>query len=177
MKVSAFIAASLDGYIAKENGDIEWLTKLSSLDDDFGYSDFIADIDVIVMGRKSFEKVISFDAWPYGDIRVFVLSKTLDIYSLGEKLPNKVEIFSDINTLLAFLKQNKYKDVYVDGGQTIMSFLKLGLLNEITLTHIPILLLGGIRLFGYDGNSIWLELLSSKVYSNGFVQSKYKVLA
>jgi len=144
----AYIATSLDGYIARTNGDISWLDEIPNPENsDFGYSEFISNIDAIILGRHTFEKVLEFDDWPYEQL-VFVLSNTLK--KLPEDLIDRVEIVSgDLKTILEDLEKRELKNLYVDGGKTIQSFLKEDLIDEMIITTVPILLGDGIPLFGH----------------------------
>ena len=144
----AYIATSLDGYIARTNGDISWLDEIPNPENsDFGYSEFIINIDAIIMGRHTFEKVLEFDDWPYEQL-VFVLSNSLK--KVPEYLIDRVEIVSgDLKTILEDLEKRELKNLYVDGGKTIQSFLKEDLIDEMIITTVPILLGDGIPLFGH----------------------------
>ena len=173
MKTSVFISTSLDGFIAKPDGDIDWLMdKRYALEGEgFGYQELYDACDVLVMGRNSFEKVSSFDTWPYPDKRVVVLSRSLHV------LPSSiegVELFNGtLDALMLMLEKEGVTHIYIDGGGVIQSFLKKGLVSEMTITTIPILLGSGITLFGSLENPLHLNLLSAKGYPNGFVQSIY----
>lgn len=176
MKVSVFIATSLDGYIAKPDGNIDWLMdKRYELEGEgFGYQELYDACDLLVMGRNSFEKVAGFDEWPYPDKRVVVLSRSSK--TLSKQIGN-VELFNgSIAELTEMLTLQKCKHLYIDGGQIIQSFLEEGLVTEMTITTIPILLGEGIRLFGPLSQEKYLRLISAKGYENGFVQSRYEVL-
>ncbi len=176
MKVSVFIATSLDGYIAKPDGNIEWLMdKRYELEgEDFGYSELYDACDLLVMGRNSFDKVAGFEEWPYPDKRVVVLSRSLK--SLPQQIDG-VEFFGgSITEFMEMLTMQNSEHLYIDGGQVIQSFLEEGLVTEMTITTIPILLGGGLRLFGPLSQEKHLSLISAKGYENGFVQSKYEVL-
>lgn len=178
IKCSAFIASSIDGFIARPDGDIEWLHKPEYAQEDgfdFGYSAFMESVDALVMGRNSFEKVLTFDPWPYEDTPVVVLtSRDLDI---PEKLKGKVHLESGKPEEIAErLSLKGYKHLYIDGGVTIQRFLRAGLINEITITQIPVLLGDGISLFGSIGTEIQLKLEQTSGAHNGFVQSKYRLV-
>ena len=119
-----FIAVSLDGFIARHDGDISWLLQRDDPAEDHGYTDFIADKDVIVMGRGSYAKVVAFDKWPY-DRPVIVLSKQLAGSRVPEELEGKVQFSGlDPRKLLEDLEGQNFRRVYVDGGQVIQSFLR-----------------------------------------------------
>lgn len=174
MKNKVFIATSLDGYIADENGDIEWLHSIPNSDnDDMGYGEFMSGIDALIMGRKTFEIVCGFDIdWPY-DKPVFVLSNTLK--EVPEDLINKVEIVNgDLKSILEKIHSLGYKNLYIDGGTAIRSFLKEDLIDEMTITQIPILLGSGISLF--DGLNVKLEFecFATRRFLDRIVQSKFR---
>ena len=124
MKASVFIAATLDGYIATPDGDIDFLNQHPSTnpDEDFGYHAFIDTVDAIVMGRKSFEKVLSFDCdWPYANIPVFVLSRSG--VTVPSALSEHVQVLNgDAASISEQLKNRGFKHLYIDGGQTIKAF-------------------------------------------------------
>jgi dihydrofolate reductase len=175
-KVSVFIAISVDGFIARPDGDVAWLHENEPMPegDDAGYGEFFASVDALVMGRGSFEKVLEFD-WPYGSKPVIVLSKRLT--DVPEMLRDRVKIdTSGPQVLVEKLSQLGYKHIYLDGGQVIQSFLREGLVDEITLTSIPVLIGDGLPLFGHLEKDIKLRLLEARSWKNGFVQSKYQIL-
>jgi len=170
-----FIAASLDGYIARQDGDIGWLLQRDDPTEDHGYTAFIADKEWIVMGRGSYEKVLSFEEWPY-DRPVLVLSRQLADTSVPEALKGKVQ-FSCLTPkdVLNDLAAQNVKRVYIDGGQVIQSFLREGLVADIVITTVPVLLGTGKPLFGSLPQDIDLTLLSSRSFPSGLVQSHYRV--
>lgn len=176
MKASVFVATSLDGFIARENGDVDWLGEPSENGEDYGFANFFGSVDALVMGRNTFELARSFNDWPYGTKSVFVLtSRSLEI-------PDDLALY--VNSLsgppeeiVDVLSKNGIKHVYVDGGKTIQSFLSAGLIQHINITRIPILIGRGIPLFGQLEQDIRLQHIDTKVYSNGFVQSEYKISA
>ena len=176
MKASVFIAASVDGYIARENGDIDWLTVDGDEEksEDYGYQEFMDSVDVLVMGRHSFEKVLTFGEWPYGDKRVVVLSsRPLEI---PDDIADTVESKScSAAELIEQLSKQGAKHLYVDGGKTIQGFLNAGLIQQIIITRIPILLGSGIPLFGPLYEDIKLRHIETRSFANGLVQSKYEV--
>ncbi|HMW08452.1 MAG TPA: dihydrofolate reductase family protein [Leptospiraceae bacterium] len=175
MKISVYIATSLDGFIARMNGDIEWLTSAGIPGDteDYGYYSFTESIDAIVMGRNTLEKVLSFPEWPYSK-KVFILSNTLK--SLPETAKDKAELFSgDLKTLKEKLELNSFKRIYIDGGKTIQSFLREGLVTDLTITRIPVLIGSGLPLFSSLSKDIKLKHIETKSYPSGFVQSKYEL--
>lgn len=174
-KVSVYIAASLDGYIARPDGDVSWLQADAPLEkeEDFGYYEFFNSIDVLVMGRGSFEKVMEFD-WPYGTKPVIVLSQSLT--KAPHNYRDRVRVDSAApQQLLEKLSQEGYQHIYLDGGKVIQSFLRAGLIHELTLTTVPILIGAGIPLFGRLERDVKLRLLASRSWENGYVQAKYEV--
>lgn len=177
MKISVYIATTLDGFIARKNDALDWLpgsdgSAVDGTEGDCGYSDFMATVDVLVMGRRTFEQVLSFGAWPYGDRRVIVLSKHRDI--LPQHLPASVELsaLSPV-ALCQQLRQQGVQHVYLDGGKTIQSFLREGLVDELILTTVPVLIGEGLPLFGLLNSDQRWHLKQSRSYENGFVQSHY----
>ncbi|MCP4143401.1 MAG: dihydrofolate reductase [Chloroflexi bacterium] len=179
MKISAYIATSLDGFIARENGDLNWLPGSDGNEagsgEDYGYRQFMESVDILVMGRHTYEMVISFGEWPYGEKQVIVLSsKGIEI---PENLAEKVESSSSSPTdLVDRLRKSGAKHLYIDGGKTIQSFLQDALIDEIIITRIPILIGSGIPLFGELDRDRKVQHIETRSYDNGFVQSKYKVL-
>lgn len=177
-KSSVFIAMSLDGFIARDDGSIDWLmeaNKLALQDEDCGYKSFISTVDIMIMGRNSFEKVLSFDEWPYGNLPVIVLSSnSIDI-------PEHLKPFVTVSNQKAYdlyweLEGKDYKHIYIDGGITIQQFIKIGLVDELIVTIIPVLIGSGKRLFGETNErDIPLEHMCTSTYSGGFVQLKYRV--
>lgn len=172
MKNYAYIATSLDGFIATSDGGIDWLYDIPNPDrSDYGYAEFMSDIDAIVMGRNTFEQVLTFGEWPY-DKAVFVLSNTLT--ELPEHIGDRVEIVSgDIKRLINQLNQRGYNNLYIDGGGTIQSFLKEDLIDEMIITTVPILLGNGFPLFGKLERSLNLKHKKTVIYNNTLVKSYY----
>ena len=175
MKVTVYIATSLDGYIARPDRDIEWLHKpeYTIENETMGYTELMASIDYLVMGRNSFEKVLTFPTWPYPNNKVIVLSSTLE--DIPEHLKDSVSIQPCTDDLMEYLQTAGAKHIYIDGGQLIQSFLQANLVTNIIITQIPVLLGSGISLFGKLDTDIHLELQESISFKNGFVQSHYLV--
>ena len=178
VKVSIFIGTSLDGYIARENGDIDWLniiSKKATPGEDFGFNSFLESVDLIVMGRKTFDQVITFNYWPYKEIKIIVLtSKDIEI---PEKLKKTVTT-SNTSSSAQLIKELSYQTVnhiYVDGGTVIKDFLSEGLVDEITVTIAPILIGIGKSYSGLLPKDLYLQHLETTVYDFGFVQNKYKI--
>lgn len=172
VKVSVYIAASLDGFIARKNGDIDWLTGGEG-GEDYGYAEFMSDIDHIVMGRNTFEKVLTFGGWHYDKKVIVLTSRDLTI---PPNLTGKVEaLHLSPRSLLHELELRGARHIYLDGGVTIQRFLREGLADEMTITTIPILIGEGLPLFGPLAGDVKLELLASRSFTNGFVQNVYRV--
>lgn len=171
-----FIATSLDGYIARPDGDIDWLLQRDDPDEDHGYSDFIADKDMIVMGRGSYEKVATFDPWPY-DRPVLVLSSQLANAPVPDALKGKVRFsaWTPAQAMEALARDN-VRRIYVDGGQLVQSFLRDGLIDDIVVTTVPVLIGAGRPLFGALSRDVDLKLVSSRSFPSGLVQSTYRVV-
>lgn len=175
---SVFIATSLDGFIARTNGDLDWLDNASAKipkGEDCGYQDFMKSIDVLIMGRNTYEKVLSFGAWPYEDKPVIVLSKNkIEIpFNLTTTVTSSSETPKDLCNRLS---SKKFQRLYIDGGITIQRFLAQGLIDNITITTIPIILGEGIPLFNGPNKDISLEHVKTKVFDFGFVQTTYKTI-
>ncbi|QFU76465.1 dihydrofolate reductase [Halioglobus maricola] len=185
MKCSAYIAMSVDGFIATADGSVDWLDTAANPEsgsrpafEDGGFAHYLGSVDCMIMGRKCMEKIASFNLspqqWPYGDMPIFAISRT--VTEVPENLPDTVRIYSgDISALLATLEQNGHKHAYVDGGGTITSFLQQGLIDEVCVTQVPVLLGDGLPLFGPLREKIALFDAETTAYSNDFVQWKYKV--
>jgi dihydrofolate reductase len=179
MQFAAYIATSLEGYIARVDGSIDWLEQAglsTPQGEDYGYADFMASVDCLIMGRATFDMVRTFAEYPYQGKRVIVLSRTLTVVPKGFK--DKVELHgSSLTALLAKLEHDGHQRAYVDGGKTIQTFIKTGLLDELIITRVPVLIGAGLPLFGgVDNdvmNDVMLEHLSTRSYANGFVQSRY----
>jgi len=173
-KNSVFIATSLDGYIADKEGSIDWLDMVPNPEGDpMGYFKFTANIDALVMGRSSFETVLGFDVdWPYKQ-PVFVLSNNLK--SIPESHQDKAFLITgSLKEVLSQIHAKGYHRLYIDGGKTIQSFLKEDLIEDMIITTIPILLGGGIPLFGGLDSRLEFELIESKVCLNQMVQNHYR---
>ncbi|MBC8767805.1 dihydrofolate reductase [Arenibacter sp. BSSL-BM3] len=168
-----FIATSLDGYIADRNGGLDWLTSVPNPElSDMGYKNFVAQVDALVMGRNTFETVCGFDGdWPYNQ-PVFVLSSTLK--TIPEKYRDKAELVKgSLNEILKQIHDKGYHNLYIDGGVTIQNFLKEDLIDEMTITTIPIVLGGGTALFLQLSKELEFSLVESKVLLNQIVQNHY----
>jgi len=170
-----FIATSLDGFIAREDGELDWLMKQPTAGEDYGYDAFMESVDGIVMGRKTYEKVLSFGEWSYPK-PVVVPTRTLTEESIPEHLAGRVSVSQEAPAeLMQRLGAEGWKRAYIDGGQVIQSFLRAGLIETITVSRIPILLGSGIPLFGGLDEDIDLRHVETKTYPSGIVGSQYEV--
>jgi dihydrofolate reductase len=176
IKASVFIATSLDGFIARANGDLDWLTgaESASTEQDYGYQEFMNTVDTIVLGRNTFELVLRFDTWPYSGKKVVVLSSGPN--AVPQHLADNVEWLSlPPQHLVERLAAQGATHLYVDGGKTIQGFLRASLIHELTITRVPILIGTGVPLFGPLNHDVKLTHIATRQFDNGFVQSKYRV--
>src|SRR6266705_6787702 len=145
MTVSIFIGTSVDGFIARSNGDLDWLPAGGG--EPHGYNEFVASVDAIVIGRKTFEKVLTFGVWPYGDKRVVVLSRRpVDLSAAGGGVVERMA--GPPAEIVSQLAASGAHHLYVDGGITIQEFLRAGLIQRLIITRVPVLIGDGIPLFG-----------------------------
>ncbi|MFD7261717.1 dihydrofolate reductase family protein [Streptomyces sp. NPDC059874] len=170
-RTAVTIGVSLDGFIARTDGDIEWLTSYAEEEvGDTGYTEFMAGIDTLAMGRNTYEKVLTFGFWPYEGKRVAVLSTTLNSDD------ERITVYRSLDELLAGLTTAGAKSVYVDGGKIVQTFLREGLLDELTVTTAPVLIGSGIPLFGaLAGQDVRLALRSTRALGAGFTQATYAI--
>lgn len=170
-----FIATSLDGFIAEENGGLDWLTTTPTPENtDMGYGAFTAQIDALLMGRNTFDTVCKFDGeWPYQK-PVFVLSNTLT--EIPEKYTKKAELVQgdNLDTVLEKLHNKGFYRLYIDGGKLIQSFLREDRIAEMIITTIPLLLGAGIRLFGDMSKPLAFDCVATHRFSEKFVQQHYQ---
>jgi dihydrofolate reductase len=168
-QLSVFIATSLDGFIARADGSIDWLHDLHPLDKEpNGYDEFIRTVDTIVIGRGTYETVLGFGGWFYGDKRVIVMSHAERESRHGE------EFFSGTPAEL-LPRLADAKRVYIDGGNVIAQFFAAGLVDDVTIGILPIMLGGGIRLFPGGEGEHRLKLEAHRVFESGMVQLSYRV--
>jgi len=172
MTASVFIGTSVDGFIARKNDDLDFLPEGGG--EPHGYNELIASVDAIVIGRKTFEKVLTFGAWPFGDKRVVVLSSgPLDLSKVvGGVVEQMAGPPAEIVSQLAATGAH---DLYVDGGITIQRFLRAGAIQRLIITRVPVLIGDGIPLFGTLPHDIQLRHIATRHYPSGLVQSEYEV--
>lgn len=172
-----FIATSLDGFIARTDGDIDWLLERDDSAEDHGYDAFIADIDIILMGRKTFEKMHHVRPWPYSR-PVVVLSSTMAQGDLSEDLIDKVQVANHSpEQAMRMLQIKGHRKVYVDGGLVIQAFLRANLIADMVITSVPVLLGEGRRLFGNVVTDVPLHHEETRSFPSGLVQSRYRIAA
>ena len=173
MKVSVFIGTSVDGFIARLNGDLDFLPVGGG--EPHGYDEFIASVDALVIGRKTFETVLAFPTWPYGDKRVVVLSsRPLDLSGVRGGVVEQMA--GPPAEIVAKLAASGAHHLYVDGGVTIQRFLRAGLVQRLTITRVPVLIGEGIPLFGSLPRDLRLDHVATQQYPSGLVKSEYAVI-
>jgi dihydrofolate reductase len=174
MKLSVFVGTSLDGFIARVDGSFDFLHE-SGGSEPHGYEEFFASVDALLIGRKTFETVLKFDAWPYGSKPVFVLSTR----TLAPSPPGAVveHISGPPVEVVTTLAARNFNHIYIDGGITIQRFLEAGLIDRLVIARLPVLIGTGIPLFGPLQRDIRLRHVATRVYASGLVQSEYAVAA
>jgi dihydrofolate reductase len=173
VKASIFVGTSLDGFIARANGDLDFLPPDGG--EPHGYDEFMATVDALVIGRKTFDTVLAFPSWPYGAKPVVVLStRSLPPAPDGAVVER---MSGDPRAIIARLIARGVKHAYVDGGITIQRFLKAGLIERLVITRVPVLIGTGIPLFGALPRDIVLRHVATRQFASGLVQSEYIVAA
>jgi dihydrofolate reductase len=173
MTASVFIGISIDGFMARRNGDLDWLPED---DEPHGYDEFMASVDALVIGRNTFEKVMSFEGWPYGEKRVVVLSsRPVDLSVVRNGVVEQMS--GSPAEIVSQLAATGAHHLYIDGGITIQGFLRAGLIQRLIITRVPVLIGDGIPLFGSLPRDIRLRHVATRQYANGLVQSEYDVAA
>lgn len=170
-KVILYIAMSLDGYIARENDDIDWLSMVENPPEDYGYAEFVQNVDTVIMGRKTYDKVCSFGIeFPHKGRKCFVLSRT------KTGADENVEYYSgNLESLILDLKNTEGGNIFVDGGaETVNELVKLGMIDEFIVSIIPIFLGSGIRLFKDGRPEQKLKFMGSTEYATGLVKLRYE---
>jgi dihydrofolate reductase len=171
MTASVFIGISIDGFMARRNGDLDWLPED---DEPHGYDEFMASVDALVIGRNTFEKVMSFEGWPYGEKRVVVLSsRPVDLSVVRNGVVEQMS--GSPAEIVSQLAATGAHHLYIDGGITIQGFLRAGLIQRLIITRVPVLIGDGIPLFGSLPRDIRLRHVATRQYANGLVQSEYDV--
>ena len=172
MRASVFIGTSLDGFIARENGSFDFLPEGGG--EEHGYEAFIASVDALVIGRGTFETVLAFPTWPYGDKRVVVLSsQPLDLAKVRGGVVDQMS--GDPRDIVAKLDVQGVKHAYIDGGITVQRFLRAGLIQRLIITRVPVLIGSGRPLFGPLGSDLKVRHVATRSYASGLVQSEYAI--
>jgi dihydrofolate reductase len=172
-KIKLYIATTLDGFIAREDGSLDWLMSLSNPKEiDHGYEAFFETIDIVVMGRKTYEEVLGFGVeWPYGSCKTYVLSSDPE-YS--DKTP-QTQVLTELNAKqIAMFREKSQKNIWViGGGEVITRFLNLGAIDEMILSVIPIILGKGIPLFPAEPKETSFSLVGAEAFETGVVNLSY----
>jgi len=172
MKTSVYIGTSLDGFIAKTDGNIDWLTQYANEDAVSAYEEFMNGIDAIIIGRGTFEKILTFPSWPY-EKKAFVVSTTLK--QLPGSLKHNATLLSmQPRALLSYLSRMGFSSIYIDGGKLIQSFLKEDVIDDLIISKVPVLIGNGIPLFGFLSADLKFKHMRTETQSNGLVRSYYK---
>ena len=172
MTVSVFVGTSVDGFIARPKGDLDFLPPGGG--EPHGYNEFIATVDALVIGRKTFETVVAFPEWPYGKKRVVVLSsRPLDFSKVSGGVVEQMA--GPPAEIVAKLAATGVCHIYVDGGITVQGFLRAGLVQRLIITRVPVLIGEGIPLFGSLPKDIRLHHVATQHYPSGLVKSEYRV--
>ncbi len=172
MKASVFVGTSLDGFLARADERLDFLPDDGG--EPHGYDEFMATVDALVLGRNTFDIVLKFPTWPYGEKPVFVLSRR----ALPPVPPGAVveRMAGEPADIAAMLSARGIAHAYVDGGITIQRFLRAGLIQRIVVTRVPVLIGSGIPLFGALSRDVLLKHVATRSYASGLVQSEYDVV-
>jgi dihydrofolate reductase len=171
MRVSAFVGTSVDGFIARANGDLDWLPPAGNP----SYGAFMETVDAVALGRNTYDKVRSFDPWPYPGKSVFVLSnRPIEPPAFPDAAVERVS--GPEAQVLSDLAARGVEHLYVDGGITIQRFLQAGLVQRLIITRVPVLIGDGIPLFGALQRDIGLRHVGTREYPGGLVQTEYAVV-
>ena len=174
LQTTVFVGTSLDGFIARPNGQFDFLPEGGG--EPHGYAEFFASVDALVIGRNTYQTVEAFPNWPYGDKPVIVLStKPLDFSTL--RGANIEHMSGPPHEIVAQLEARGIHHIYVDGGITVQQFLRAGLLRRLIITRVPVLIGQGIPLFGPVPHDIHLKHIATRHYASGLVQSEYEIIA
>jgi len=173
MNASVFVGTSVDGFIARANGDFDFLPAGGG--EPHGYAEFMETVDALIIGRKTYETVLAFETWPYGEKPVFVLSsQPIAPAPVGAVVEH---LSGEPTKIVSELDARGIKHVYVDGGITIQRFLRAGLIQRLIITRVPVLIGDGVPLFGSLPGDVRLEHVATRHYPSGLVQTEYRVAA
>lgn len=173
MKASVFVGISVDGFMARADGSLDFLPEGGG--EPHGYDEFMSTVDALVIGRKTYETVLGFGGWAYGNKPVFVLSS----HELAPPPAGAIvqHLSGSPEDIVSALDRHGIHHIYVDGGLTIQGFLRAGLIQRLIITRVPVLIGAGIPLFGAIGKDIRLKHVATRSYASGLVQSEYEVVA
>jgi dihydrofolate reductase len=172
LRTSVFVGVGVDGFLARPNDDLDFLDPF---EEPHGFEEFFATVDALVIGRKTFDKIRTFDAWPYGEKRVVVLSsRPIDFSAIRGGMVEQMG--GEPAEILARLAASGVQHVYVDGGITVQGFLRAGQIQRLTITRVPVLIGEGIPLFGSLPGDMRLRHIATRTYASGLVQSEYEPL-
>jgi dihydrofolate reductase len=171
MKASVFVGTSVDGFIAREDGSFDFLPPGGG--EPHGYEEFMATVDALVIGRNTFETVLKFPSWPYGEKPVFVLSTRAPAPAPAGAVVERLS--GEPAEIVSQLSARGIGHIYVDGGITIQRFLRAGLIQSLVITRVPVLIGEGIPLFGAIARDILLKHIATRQYASGLVQSEYEI--
>lgn len=171
LRAAVFLGLSVDGRIARPDGDLEWLISRGAAAGDAGFTPFMESVDAVVMGRRTYDAIASEEHWPYLDRPVHVISTTLTAGA-----DPRITVQRSAEAAVDALQRDGHRRVYVDGGETIRWFLAAGLVDELTLSHVPVLIGDGPSLFGPLDADVPLEHVRTEVLEGGMVQTTYRVV-
>lgn len=176
MKTSVFVGVSVDGFLARADGALDFLDAAGS--ESHGYEEFIATVDTVVIGRRTYEVVMGFDSWPYGERRVVILSsQPLDLAAASARGGRVEQASGPPARIVSALSASGARHVYVDGGVTIQGFLRAGQIQRLVINRVPVLIGSGIPLFGALAQDVSLRHVATRAFGGGLVQSEYEVIA
>jgi dihydrofolate reductase len=174
MKLSVFCGVSIDGFLARPNGALDFLDAGGQ--EPHGFEEFFSSVDVMVIGRKTFEVVLGFGSWAYGTKPVVVLSnQPLDFSSVQDGVVEQMS--GEPAEIVTRIKARGFQHAYVDGGITIQRFLAAGLIDRLIITRVPVLIGAGIPLFGPLPHDVSLRHITTRTYKGGLVQTEYEISA
>jgi dihydrofolate reductase len=172
MRASVFVGTSVDGFIARRSGDFDFLPEGGG--EPHGYDEFMASVDVLVIGRNTYEKVLSFEQWPYGDKRVVVLSSRA--IAPNVRGPVIEQMSGSPAEIADRLAASGATHAYIDGGITVQRFIRARLVQRLVITRVPVLIGEGIPLFGALPHDVQLRHIQTKSYPSGLVKSEYEIV-
>jgi dihydrofolate reductase len=162
----------VDGFLARPDHALDFLDAGGN--EPHGYEEFYGSVDVVVIGRKTYEVVLTFGQWPYGNKAVVVLSsRPLDFSSISNGVVQQMA--GEPAEIVKQLAAQGFQHAYIDGGLTIQRFLSAGVIDRMTVTRVPVLIGQGIPLFGPLPADILLRHIKTRTYKGGLVQSEYEV--